>query len=65
MLRLTGWPMANALIAAHIAFHRNVPMLVHILFWYFGVPALLPQAVAGGSTVTAANSSCPAWRSAW
>ena len=38
--------MANALIAAHIAFHRNVPMLVHILFWYFGVPALLPQAVA-------------------
>ena len=38
--------MANALIAAHIAFHRNVPMLVHILFWYFRVPALLPQAVA-------------------
>lgn len=46
VLRLTGWPMANALIAAYIAFHRNVPMLVHILFWYFGVPALLPQAVA-------------------
>jgi polar amino acid transport system permease protein len=27
----------------YVAFHRNVPMLVHILFWYFGVPALLPQ----------------------
>ena len=44
VIRLTGSPVANALIALYVAFHRNVPMLVHILFWYFGVPALLPQA---------------------
>ena len=46
VIRLTGSPVANALIALYVAFHRNVPMLVHILFWYFGVPALLPQAAA-------------------
>jgi polar amino acid transport system permease protein len=45
VIRLTGSPVANGVIATYVAFHRNVPMLVHILFWYFGVPALLPQAV--------------------
>ncbi|MGV2862668.1 amino acid ABC transporter permease [Achromobacter sp. AGC39] len=46
VIRLTGSPVANAVIATYVAFHRNVPMLVHILFWYFGVPALLPQGVS-------------------
>jgi len=44
VIRLTGSPVANGVIATYVAFHRNVPMLVHILFWYFGVPALLPLA---------------------
>src|SRR3546814_2860509 len=34
-----------ALPILYIAFHRNVPMLVHILLWYFGVAALLPMAL--------------------
>ncbi|AUL46488.1 ABC transporter permease [Bordetella trematum] len=46
VIRLTGSPTANALISVYVAFHRNVPMLVLILFWYFGVPALLPQGIA-------------------
>ncbi|MCW3155895.1 amino acid ABC transporter permease [Achromobacter spanius] len=46
VIRLTGSPVANAVIAVYVAFHRNVPMLVHILFWYFGVPALLPQGLS-------------------
>ncbi len=46
VIRLTGSPTANALISVYVAFHRNVPMLVLILFWYFGVPALLPQVMA-------------------
>lgn len=46
VIRLTGSPAANALISVYVAFHRNVPMLVLILFWYFGVPALLPQGIA-------------------
>lgn len=45
VIRLTGSRTANALISVYVAFHRNVPMLVLILFWYFGVPALLPQGV--------------------
>lgn len=44
VLRLTGSRIANALIWLFVAFHRNVPMLVHILVWYFGVPAILPDA---------------------
>lgn len=42
-LRLTGWWIADKFVAVYVAFHRNVPMVVHILFWYFGVAALLPQ----------------------
>jgi len=45
VIHLTGSRTANAAIALYVAFHRNVPMLVHILFWYFGVPALLPLPV--------------------
>lgn len=26
---------------------RNIPLLVHLLFWYFAVPELLPEAVRG------------------
>ena len=44
VLRLTGSRIANALIWLFVAFHRNVPMLVHIMVWYFGVPAILPDA---------------------
>ena len=28
-----------------MAYHRNVPLLVQVLFWYFGVTAVLPAAV--------------------
>ena len=43
VVRLAGNRYVNFFISVYIAFHRNVPALVHILFWYFGVPALLPQ----------------------
>ena len=33
VIRLTGSSVANAVIAVYVAFHRNVPMLVHIVFW--------------------------------
>jgi len=46
VVRLANVRFFNVLISAYVAFHRNVPMLVHILFWYFGVPAMLPQALA-------------------
>ncbi|HIE54026.1 MAG TPA: phosphoenolpyruvate synthase, partial [Chromatiaceae bacterium] len=28
-----------------VEYHRNVPMLVQILVWYFGVPQLLPESI--------------------
>jgi polar amino acid transport system permease protein len=32
------------LAAFYVEFFRNVPLLVWMFFWYFGVPPLLPQA---------------------
>jgi His/Glu/Gln/Arg/opine family amino acid ABC transporter permease subunit len=33
------------LSSCYVEFFRNVPLLVWMFFWYFGVPPLLPQAV--------------------
>lgn len=41
-LRMLEIRPLNYVIALYVAFHRNVPMLVHILLWYFGVAAVLP-----------------------
>ncbi|HCF1770216.1 TPA: amino acid ABC transporter permease [Pseudomonas aeruginosa] len=38
--RLLSWPAR-----AHLALFRNTPLLVQLFFWYFGVPALLPEAL--------------------
>lgn len=35
----------RGLSSSYIEFFRNVPLLVWMFFWYFGVPPLLPQAV--------------------
>ena len=41
-LRMTGSRAAGAFAAAWIEWHQNVPVLVHVFIWYFGIPALLP-----------------------
>jgi polar amino acid transport system permease protein len=33
------------LVALYVEYHRNVPLLVQILVWYFGVSQLLPRAM--------------------
>ena len=33
------------LASSYVEFFRNVPLLVWMFFWYFGMPPLLPQAV--------------------
>ncbi|MFL9922760.1 amino acid ABC transporter permease [Herbaspirillum lusitanum] len=35
------------IIAAYVNYHRNVPGLVQIFVWYFGVPELLPSSITG------------------
>ncbi|MCY0385904.1 amino acid ABC transporter permease [Robbsia sp. Bb-Pol-6] len=41
-LRLTRNRIAAAAVAGFVAYHRNVPMLVQVLFWYFGISTILP-----------------------
>ncbi|MFZ4876708.1 amino acid ABC transporter permease [Janthinobacterium sp. Mn2066] len=43
MLRLAPSRFLNAVGAAYVELIRNVPLLAHFLFWYFGAPELLPQ----------------------
>jgi len=45
VLRMLNIRPLNYLIMLYVAFHRNVPMLVHILLWYFGVAAIVPAAI--------------------
>ena len=39
-ISLLRWPAG-----VYVEFFRNVPLLVWMFFWYFGVPPLLPQAL--------------------
>ncbi len=43
LLRLAPLRTLNWLGAAFVEVIRNVPLLAHMLFWYFGAPELLPQ----------------------
>lgn len=36
----------DRLVAAYVAYHRNVPTLVQLFVWYFGAPQLLPTAAS-------------------
>lgn len=42
-VRLTRARVAEGLVAAYVAYHRNVPTLVQLMLWYFGIPTLLPE----------------------
>ena len=44
-LRTVPWKPLRALATVYVEFFRNVPLLVWMFFWYFGVPPLLPRAV--------------------
>jgi polar amino acid transport system permease protein len=45
LIRMTNNWWANAAVGAYVEYHRNVPMLVHMFLWYFGIPMLLPDAM--------------------
>lgn len=45
LLRLAPAAPLRALGAAYVEAVRSVPLLVHMLIWYFGVPELLPPAL--------------------
>ena len=43
-LRTVPFRPLRALATFYVEFFRNVPLLVWMFFWYFGVPPLLPEA---------------------
>jgi polar amino acid transport system permease protein len=44
-LRLTPSKTAQRFVAAYVSYHRNVPTLVQLMLWYFGISSLLPDAM--------------------
>jgi polar amino acid transport system permease protein len=45
LLRLSPNIVLNTLGGVYVEGIRNVPLLAHLLFWYFGAPELLPDAL--------------------
>jgi His/Glu/Gln/Arg/opine family amino acid ABC transporter permease subunit len=44
-MRTAPWRPLRAVATGYVEFFRNVPLLVWMFFWYFGVPPLLPRGV--------------------
>lgn len=43
VVRLTPSRMAERAVEGYISYHRNVPTLVQMMLWYFGIASLLPD----------------------
>ncbi len=43
IIRLTPSRLADRAVAAYVSYHRNVPTLVQLILWYFGISSLLPE----------------------
>src|SRR6266568_4468993 len=46
-LRLTPSKLLQRAVAAYVSYHRNVPTLVQLMLWYFGISSLFPDSVQG------------------
>jgi polar amino acid transport system permease protein len=47
VVRLTPSRIAERVVTAYISYHQNVPTLVQLMLWYFGISSLMPEAVQG------------------
>ena len=45
VFRATGYKLARNLVDAFVEYQLNVPLLVHVFFWYLGIPEILPESV--------------------
>jgi polar amino acid transport system permease protein len=45
MIRLTPGRIGSRAVAAYVSYHQNVPTLVQLMLWYFGISTLLPGVV--------------------
>ncbi len=42
VIRMAPSRAAQGAVAAYVEYHQNVPILVQVFMWYFGIPTLLP-----------------------
>lgn len=47
VIRLLPSRIADRAVAGTISYHQNVPTLVQLMLWYFGISSLLPDALQG------------------
>ena len=47
VVRLTPSRVAQRSVAAYVSYHQNVPTLVQLMLWYFGISSLLPGPLQG------------------
>jgi polar amino acid transport system permease protein len=45
ILRNSTFKPAEWFVAAFVEVHQNIPLLVQVLFWYFAMPELFPEAI--------------------
>jgi polar amino acid transport system permease protein len=45
VVRLTPNRAAERAVAAYVSYHQNVPTLVQLMLWYFGISTLMPEAL--------------------
>ncbi|HBF28714.1 amino acid ABC transporter permease [Rhizobium sp.] len=45
-LRFSPGGIGNAIVTAYVSYHRNVPTLVQLVLWYFGIFTLMPSGIA-------------------
>ena len=45
MIRLMPSRIANHAVRAYVSYHSNVPTLVQLILWYFGISSLLPTSL--------------------
>ena len=46
-LRISPLRFADPAVKVYVSYHRNVPTLVQLMLWYFGIYTLMPDAVTG------------------
>ena len=45
LVRALELPPLTWLVAAYVEYHRNVPALIQLFIWYFGIASLLPNGI--------------------
>ena len=47
VIRLSPSRLAERFVAGYVSYHQNVPTLVQLMLWYFGISSLLPGVLQG------------------